>query len=47
MSSSPVVIPGSMAVAIVRIARVRGSFGDPAGVDAVYLRPPPITKPRA
>ena len=35
------------AVAIVRIARVRGSFGDPAGVDAVYLRPPPITKPRA
>ncbi len=34
------------AVAIVRIARVRGSFGDPAGIDAVYLRPPPITKPR-
>lgn len=33
------------AVAIVRIARVRGSFGDPAGVDALYLRPPPITKP--
>jgi len=33
------------AVAIVRIARVRGTFGDPAGVDAVYLRPPPITKP--
>lgn len=33
------------AVAIVRIARVRDAFGDPAGVDAVYLRPPPITKP--
>jgi len=34
------------AVAIVRIARVRGTFGDPAGVDAIYLRPPSITKPR-
>lgn len=38
--------PGTpRAVAIVRIARVRGAFGDPAGVDAVYLRPPPITPP--
>ena len=35
------------AVAIVRIARVRGTFGDPAGVDAIYLRPPSITRPRA
>ncbi len=34
------------AVAIVRIARVRGTFGDAAGVDAIYLRPPSITKPR-
>ena len=34
------------AVAIVRIARVRGAFGDPAGVDAIYLRPPSITRPR-
>ncbi len=35
------------AVAIVRIARARGTFGDPAGVDAIYLRPPSITRPRA
>lgn len=34
------------AVAIVRIARARGAFGDPAAVDAVYLRPPPITPPK-
>lgn len=38
--------PGTpRAVAVVRIARVRGAFGDPAGVDAIYLRPPPITRP--
>lgn len=34
------------AVAIVRIARAAELFGDPASVDAVYLRPPPITRPR-
>lgn len=39
--------PGSpRAVAIVRIARVREGFGDPAAVDALYMRPPSITKPR-
>jgi tRNA threonylcarbamoyladenosine biosynthesis protein TsaB len=35
------------AVSVVRIAAARGAFGDPAGVDAVYLRPPPITQPRS
>lgn len=34
------------AVAIVRIARALDLFGDPATVDAIYLRPPPITEPR-
>ncbi len=34
------------AVALVRIARARDAFGDPAGVDALYLRPPSITRPR-
>lgn len=34
------------AVAIVQIARALNLFGDPALVDAVYLRPPPITPPR-
>ncbi|MEX2374493.1 MAG: hypothetical protein WD942_02770, partial [Dehalococcoidia bacterium] len=34
------------AVAVVRIARALDAFGDPASVDAVYLRPPPITQPR-
>ncbi|MDA0301696.1 MAG: tRNA (adenosine(37)-N6)-threonylcarbamoyltransferase complex dimerization subunit type 1 TsaB [Chloroflexi bacterium] len=34
------------AVAIVRLARARDAFGDPAAVDAIYLRPPPITRPR-
>jgi tRNA threonylcarbamoyladenosine biosynthesis protein TsaB len=34
------------AVAVVRLARALDAFGDPALVDAVYLRPPPITKPR-
>ncbi len=31
---------------LVRIARARDLFGDPAAVDAVYLRPPSITPPR-
>jgi len=31
---------------LVRIARARGLFGDPAAVDAVYLRAPSITRPR-
>ena len=35
------------AVEVLRLARLHDAFGDPAGVDAVYLRPPPITRPRA
>lgn len=31
---------------LVQIARARDLFGDPAAVDAVYLRPPSITPPR-
>jgi tRNA threonylcarbamoyl adenosine modification protein YeaZ len=38
--------PEPRAVSLVRIARARGAFGDPALVDAMYLRPPPITQPR-
>jgi len=34
------------AVALVRIARARQAFGDPGHVDAVYLRPPSITRPQ-
>lgn len=34
------------AVALVRLARRRQAYGDPAGVDARYLRPPSITPPR-
>ncbi len=30
---------------LVRLARLRGAHGDPALVDVVYLRPPPITRP--
>ena len=39
---------GSRAAALVRIARGRQAYGDPALVDAFYLRPPSITraKPR-
>ena len=39
---------GGRAVALVRIARARQAYGDPALVDAFYLRPPSITraKPR-
>lgn len=37
----------SRAVAAARLARRRNAFGDPAAVDVVYLRPPPITRPRA
>jgi acid phosphatase class B len=39
---------GGRAVAVVRLARARGAFGNPALVDALYLRPPSITraKPR-
>jgi len=32
-------------VDLVALARLRGAYGDPALVDAVYLRPPPITRP--
>lgn len=35
------------AIAVVRIARARMAFGDPGYVDAVYLRPPSITRPQA
>ena len=39
---------GGRAAALVRIARARQAYGDPALVDALYLRPPSITraKPR-
>ena len=39
---------GGRAAALVRIARARQTYGDPALVDAFYLRPPSITraKPR-
>jgi len=39
---------GGRAAALVRIARARHAYGDPALVDAFYLRPPSITraKPR-
>lgn len=30
---------------LVRLARLHRAYGDPALVDVVYLRPPPITKP--
>lgn len=33
------------AVALLRIARARMAFGDPGLVDALYLRPPSITRP--
>ena len=34
------------ALGVLRLARLHDAFGDPALVDAVYLRPPPITRPR-
>jgi tRNA threonylcarbamoyladenosine biosynthesis protein TsaB len=34
------------AVALVRLARLRNAFGDPSTVDALYLRPPSITRPK-
>jgi tRNA threonylcarbamoyladenosine biosynthesis protein TsaB len=37
---------GRSAVDVVRLARLHDAHGDPALVDVVYLRPPPITKPR-
>ncbi len=30
---------------LVRLARLHNAYGDPALVDVVYLRPPPITRP--
>lgn len=33
------------AAELVRLARLHDAFGDPALVDVVYLRPPPITRP--
>ncbi len=38
--------PGGRAAALVRIARARQAYGDPALVDAFYLRPPSITRAR-
>ena len=35
------------AAGIVRLARLHDAYADPAAVDVVYLRPPPITTPRA
>ena len=32
---------------LVRLARLHEAYGDPALVDVVYLRPPPITRPAA
>ena len=32
---------------LVRLARLHDAYTDPAEVDVVYLRPPPITAPRA
>jgi len=37
----------SRAVTLVRIAQVRMLFTDPAAVDALYLRAPSISQPRA
>jgi tRNA threonylcarbamoyladenosine biosynthesis protein TsaB len=34
------------ALDLVRLARARQAFGDPAAVDVLYLRPPAITRPR-
>jgi len=31
---------------LIRLARLHDAYGDPALVDVVYLRPPPITKPK-
>ncbi len=39
--------PGGRAAALVRLARARGSYGDPALVDAFYLRPPSITRAKS
>lgn len=41
-------LPGGRAVAAVRLARMQHAYGDPALVDALYLRSPSITraKPR-
>jgi len=33
------------AAAMLDLARLHRAYGDPAAVDAVYLRPPPITRP--
>ena len=38
---------GRRASDVVRLARLRHAYADPAGVDVVYLRPPPVTTPGA
>lgn len=35
----------SRAAALLEVARKRDAYDDPAAADAIYLRPPPITKP--
>lgn len=37
---------GRQAADLVRLARLHDGYGDPALVDVLYLRPPPITPPR-
>ena len=37
---------GGRAASAVRLARLHAAYGDPALVDAIYLRPPSITAPR-
>ncbi|MEZ4501808.1 MAG: tRNA (adenosine(37)-N6)-threonylcarbamoyltransferase complex dimerization subunit type 1 TsaB [Dehalococcoidia bacterium] len=39
--------PASRALGAVALADAHDAFGDPAGVDVVYLRPPSITRPRS
>ena len=36
---------GRRATDVVRLARMHDAYADPAGVDVVYLRPPPVTTP--
>ena len=43
----PVEANARSAADLVRLARLHEAYGDPALVDVVYLRPPPITRPAA
>lgn len=44
--TEPVVRATARSLDMVRLARAHDAFGDPAGVDVYYLRPPSITPPR-